>query len=148
MGYLPTVQDGSSPHFLDAKVVCNSPNGITTGERFPTDCLKNGSEGGSPVHYTVHGILQARILEWVSFSLLQGIFPTQGWNPGLPHCRLDSLPAEPPGGIPQGDPKQAEIQISPPYRLRSAPVVAMLRDPPQVNETFVLRGITALATPD
>ena len=20
-------------------------------------------------------------------SLLQGIFPTQGWNPGLPHCR-------------------------------------------------------------
>ena len=22
-----------------------------------------------------------------SLSLLQGIFPTQGWNPGLPHCR-------------------------------------------------------------
>ena len=22
-----------------------------------------------------------------SCSLLQGIFPTQGWNPGLPHCR-------------------------------------------------------------
>ena len=22
-----------------------------------------------------------------SFSLLQGIFPTQGYNPGLPHCR-------------------------------------------------------------
>ena len=21
-----------------------------------------------------------------SLSLLQGIFPTQGWNPGLPHC--------------------------------------------------------------
>ena len=30
----------------------------------------------------VHGILQARILEW---ELLQGIFPTQGSNPGLPH---------------------------------------------------------------
>ena len=29
-------------------------------------------------------------------SLLQGIFPTQGWNPGLPHC-ADSLPAEPQG---------------------------------------------------
>ena len=28
-------------------------------------------------------------------SLFQGIFPTQGSNPGLPHCRLDSLPAEP-----------------------------------------------------
>ena len=35
--------------------------------------------------YTVHGILQARILEWVSFPFFQGIFPTQGSNPGLPH---------------------------------------------------------------
>ena len=30
-----------------------------------------------------------------SFSLLQGIFPTQGLNPGLPHCRQIVLPAEP-----------------------------------------------------
>ena len=37
--------------------------------------------------HTVHGILQAWILEWVSCSLLQGIFPTQGSNPGLLHCR-------------------------------------------------------------
>ena len=37
--------------------------------------------------YTVHGILQARILEWVVSSLLQGIFPTQGSKPGLAHCR-------------------------------------------------------------
>ena len=32
-----------------------------------------------------------------SFSLLQGICPTQGSNPGLPCCRQISLPAEPPG---------------------------------------------------
>ena len=38
-----------------------------------------------PMHYTVHGILQARILV-CSLFLLQGIFPTQGQNPGLPHC--------------------------------------------------------------
>ena len=37
--------------------------------------------------YIVHGILQARILEWVALSLLQRIFPTQGSNPGLPHFR-------------------------------------------------------------
>ena len=38
--------------------------------------------------YTVHRILQARILEWVaSHFLLQGIIPTQGLNPGLPHCK-------------------------------------------------------------
>ena len=42
----------------------------------------------------VHGILQAWILEWVAFPF---IFPTQGSNPGLPHCGRDSLPAEPQG---------------------------------------------------
>ena len=40
-----------------------------------------------PTDYTVYGILQARILEWGSCSVLQEIFPTQGSNPGLPHCR-------------------------------------------------------------
>ena len=38
-----------------------------------------------PMDFTVHGILQARILEWVAF--LQGIFPIQGLNPGLAHCQ-------------------------------------------------------------
>ena len=36
---------------------------------------------------SVHEILQAKILEQVSHSLFQGIFPTQGLNPGLLHCR-------------------------------------------------------------
>ena len=36
--------------------------------------------------YTVDGILQARIQEWVAFSLLQRIFPVQKLNPGLQHC--------------------------------------------------------------
>ena len=36
--------------------------------------------------HTIHGILQPQY--WMgSLSLLQGIFPTQGSNPGLPHCR-------------------------------------------------------------
>ena len=37
-----------------------------------------------PMDHTVHGILQARITGVGSHSLLQGIFPTQGPNPGLP----------------------------------------------------------------
>ena len=41
-----------------------------------------------PMDYTVHGILQVRILEWVAIPFSRGIFPTQGSNPGLPHCRL------------------------------------------------------------
>ena len=48
--------------------------------RNPMDCSPPGS--------SVHGILQARILAWVVLnSLLQGIFSTQGSNPGLQHCR-------------------------------------------------------------
>ena len=51
----------------------------------------------NPPGSSVRGILQARILEWVaipfsSYSLFQGIFPTQGLNPGLPHWQADSLP--------------------------------------------------------
>ena len=65
----------------------------------PMDLVSPGS--------SVHGILQARILEWEgnkreytragSYSLLQGIFLIKGSNPGLSHCRqADSSPSEPP----------------------------------------------------
>ena len=37
-----------------------------------------------PMDYTVHGILQAKILEWVAFPWVS---QTQGQNPGFPHCR-------------------------------------------------------------
>ena len=37
--------------------------------------------------FSVQGILQPRILEWVNYALLQGILPTQGWNSGFLHCR-------------------------------------------------------------
>ena len=36
---------------------------------------------------SVHGILQARILEWVALSYSRGVFLTQGSSPGLLHCR-------------------------------------------------------------
>jgi len=39
----------------------------------------------SPPGSSVHGDSPGKILEGV--ALLQGIFPTQGSNPGLPHCR-------------------------------------------------------------
>ena len=37
--------------------------------------------------YTVHGVLQVRIPEWVAVPFSRGILPTQGSNPGLLHCR-------------------------------------------------------------
>ena len=58
----------------------------------PMDCSPPGS--------SVHRILQARILEWVPNFLLQGIFPTQGWNSHpfcLLHWQVGSLSLVPPG---------------------------------------------------
>ena len=41
-----------------------------------------------PPGSSVHGVLQARILEWVALSF------SRGSNSGLLHCRWNSLPAE------------------------------------------------------
>ena len=48
------------------------------------------------VDYTVHGILQARILEWVAIPS-SGDFPNLGMEPRSPALQADSSPAEPPG---------------------------------------------------
>ena len=44
--------------------------------------------------YTVHGILQARILEWVSFPF-SGDLPNPGIEPRSPASQVESIPAEP-----------------------------------------------------
>ena len=48
-----------------------------------------------PVDYTFHGILQARILEWVAFPFSEDI-PNPGIEPRSPALQVASLPAEPP----------------------------------------------------
>ena len=53
----------------------------------PMDCSPPGS--------SVHGILQARILEWPFPS--PGDFPDPGIKPVSPALQADSLPSEPPG---------------------------------------------------
>jgi len=42
--------------------------------------------------YTVYGILQARILEWVAIP-----FSRESFLPRSPALQADSLPAKPPG---------------------------------------------------
>ena len=51
----------------------------------------------------VHGILQARILEWVVFPS-PGDLPNPGTEPRYPSLQADSLLAEP-----QGKPKNTEV---------------------------------------
>ena len=55
---------------------------------FPTLC--------DTMDYTVHGILQARILEWVAIPFSRGL-SNPGIEPRSPSLQVDSLPAEPPG---------------------------------------------------
>ena len=81
------------------------------GQSYPTLCDPMGcSWPGSPVH----GILQARILEWVAMSSSRG-----SSQPGIesrsPVLKADSLPSEPPG-----KPKNTGVG-SPSFSRRSSP---------------------------
>ena len=49
-----------------------------------------------PKDFTVHGILQARILKWVAFPVSRDL-PNPGIKPRPPTLWAGSLPAEPPG---------------------------------------------------
>ena len=68
-----------------------SPVKVKVAQLCPTLC--------NPMDYTVHGILQVRILQWVNFSLSRG-----SSQPRSPALQVDSLPAEP-----QGKPKNTGI---------------------------------------
>ena len=56
----------------------------------PMDCSLPGS--------SVHGILQAKILEWTTISFFRGLFqPNPEIEPGSLALQTDSLLSEPPG---------------------------------------------------
>ena len=78
---------------MDREAWCTVVHGVTRSQTQHSDWTELGkgwkwkslSRVQLFVTCIVHGILQARILG--SLSLLQGIFPTQGSNPGLLHWR-------------------------------------------------------------
>ena len=59
---------------------------VKVAQSYPTLC--------DAMDYTVHGILQARILEWVAFPISRGSSQPRN-QPRSPILRVDSLPAEP-----------------------------------------------------
>ena len=65
-------------------------------ERIKLKVVQSCSTLCDPMHYTVHGILQARILEWYPFPF-PGDLPNSGIRPRSPALQADSLPAEPQG---------------------------------------------------
>ena len=91
----------SSTSFLKNLFICFDCSGSSLLCRLFSSCREWGSHFGerencsvqscptlcNPMGYTGHGTLQAKILKWLAFPFLpQGIFPTQGLNPGPPHC--------------------------------------------------------------
>ena len=78
----------------------------------------------SPV-FSVHGILQARILEWVAMPSSRGVFLTQRSNPHLLrllYWQAGSLPLVPPGK-PQGN-MSVQFSHSVVFRLLATPWTA------------------------
>ena len=70
--------------WVDLEVIMLSEVKVT--QLCPTLC--------DPMDYTFHGILQARILEWVAFPFSRGSFQPR-IEPRSPALQADSLPAEP-----------------------------------------------------
>ena len=66
---------------------------VLVAQSCPTLC---DSMDWSPPGSSVHGTLQARILEWVGIPFSRD-FPNPGIEPGFPALKADSLPSEPPG---------------------------------------------------
>ena len=58
-------------------------------ESCPTLCNPMDS---SPPGSSLHGISQARIVEWIATSFPRGIFPDQGLNLCLLHWQMNALP--------------------------------------------------------
>ena len=81
----------------------------------------------SPSGSSVHGIFQARMLECCQ-ALLQEIFPTQGSNLGLQHCR--QILSEPPG---------KPLRHTLPYNLTSSPA-----SPEKFSQDYLRRCLPGL----
>ena len=92
-----------------------------------------------PVDYTVHGILQARILE--DIPLLQGIFPTQGSNLGLLHCMRILYQLSHKGILNTGQPRAS---INPANQLNESKesLYVLLTVEVLANDTHFLKVIT------
>ena len=78
----PTLSQGGNGISLQQLCLLTAAKpSLMPSQRLKVKCSQSCLTLCDPMDYTVHGILQAGILERVDVSL------TQGLNPGLPHCR-------------------------------------------------------------
>ena len=90
--YSPGKNTGVGCHFLLQCKKVKSESEVAQSCPTLSDPMDSSLPGSS-----VHGIFQARLTGVGCHFLLQGIFPIQGSNLGLLHCRHTLLPFEPPG---------------------------------------------------
>ena len=107
-GFLTTGPSGNSLQYLTFKHgLLHNYDSVSDSHSVVSDSLRpherqaasQGPEWGTPpvtMNYTVNGILQARILEWIAFPFSRGS-SNPGIEPRSPTLQADSLPAEPQG---------------------------------------------------
>ena len=72
--------DGDCSHEIKILALCKKKwKWLVSDSLQSMDCSPPGS--------SVHGILQARVLDWVAISFSRGIVPIEGLNLGLLQCR-------------------------------------------------------------
>ena len=79
---------------LIADTCCNKKERVLVAQSRPTLC---GPMDSSPPGSSVHGILQARILEWVAIPFSRGSSQPRDQTQVSPTFQANSLPSEPPG---------------------------------------------------
>ena len=94
------------PGHASQPACCLGPEAVwRMGRSVASDC--------SPPSSSVHGILQAWILEWEAIPFSRGISLAQGLNPGLPHRGQIFLPSEPPAKPVREGKRHARLLIMP-----------------------------------
>ena len=114
------LSEGSEKVYIAGEFCVRSEMKVT--QSCPTLC--------NPTDYTVHGILQARILEWIAFPVSWRSSQPRD-QPRSPTLQADSLPAEP-----QRKPKNTEWVAYPSFSGSSQPR----------NRTRVLYQLDSLPT--
>ena len=85
-----TNQNYMKYHLTPVRMAIVKKSEVKVAQSCPTLC--------DPMDYTVHGILQARILEWVVFPFSRGSSQPRD-RTRSPTLQADSLPAEPQGKL-------------------------------------------------
>jgi len=88
----------------------------------------------SPTDYTVHEILQARILEWVALPFSRGCSQPR-IEPRSPTLQVYSIPAEPPGKPPVGMAAHSSILA---WRIPWTPVHGVTKSQTQPSDSHFL----------